>query len=143
MCIPLYSFGYPIDEQMLPEGSYTLSYLAPSSSLLFYPRSQTISVIAGQCQSPLPVIHTREGRVVSGQIVPPLQGVTIRMSVNENGVQSVLETTSDEKGWYAFTAIDHAAQFISFFGNQIVESFIHTLLKQLRKDMYSIPHQMV
>ena len=39
---------------------------------------------------------------------------TIRMTVNENGVESVLETRSDEKGWYAFTAIDHAATFISF-----------------------------
>lgn len=100
--------------QSLPEGEFTLSYLAPSSSLLFYPRSQTFSVLPNQCQTAVPAIHTREGRVVSGQIVPALQGVTIRMTVNENGVESVLETRSDEKGWYAFTAIDHAATFISF-----------------------------
>lgn len=99
---------------MLPEGEFTLSYLAPSSSILFYPRSQSFTVVPNQCQSPIAPINTREGRVVSGQIVPPLQGVTIRMRVDENGTESVLETSSDEKGWYAFTAIDHAAHFISF-----------------------------
>ena len=71
-------------------------------------------MLPNQCQSAIPTIQTREGRVVSGQVVPALQGVTIRMTVEENGVQSVLETVSNEKGWYAFTAIDHAATFISF-----------------------------
>ena len=98
---------------MIPEGEFVLSYQAPSTSLLFYPRSQTIHIVANRCQASIPVINTREGRVISGQVIPALQQVLIRMTVEEDGVKSVLETFSNENGWYSFTAIDNAATFIS------------------------------
>ena len=99
---------------MVPQGDYLLSYQAPSTSLLFYPRTQSIHVVANRCQDSIPVVHTREGRVISGQVIPPLPQVLIRMTVEEEGVKSVLETYSNENGWYAFTAIDNTAVFISF-----------------------------
>ena len=51
-----------------------------------------------------------EGRVVSGQIVPPLAGVVVRMTLEGS---APLEVTSDAKGVYVFPAIDPATKFIS------------------------------
>ena len=100
---------------MLDEGIYTFSYQAPSSALLFNPPSQQVKVLANQCQPILSIINTREGRIVSGQIIPPLPNVLIRMTIEENGEHSILETTSNDKGFYSFTAINQTTQFISFF----------------------------
>ena len=100
---------------MLDEGIYTFSYQAPSSALLFNPSSQQVKVLANQCQPILPIINTCEGRIVSGQIIPPLPNVLIRMTIEENGEHSILETISNDKGFYSFTAIDQTIQFISFF----------------------------
>lgn len=113
---------------MLDEGVYTFSYQAPSTALLFTPRSQQVKVVGNQCQPALPTVNTREGRVVSGQIIPALPNVLIRMNVVENGVSSVLETTSNDKGFYSFAAIDQEAQFISFFDLIHFFCFLHCLL---------------
>ena len=78
----------------MPQGEIVLSYLAPASSLLFHPRSQTVHVVANQ-------------------IIPALQDVRVMMEVVEEGVTSLLEALSDEKGFYAFSAIEPAAEFIS------------------------------
>lgn len=66
---------------------------------------------AGRCQEPLKPVAAAEGRVVSGQIVPPLAGVVVRMTLEG---AAPLEATSDAKGVYVFPAIDPATHFISF-----------------------------
>ena len=110
---------------MLEEGVYTFSYQAPSSALLFNPPSQQVKVLANQCQPILPIINTREGHIVSGQIIPPLPNVLIRMNLEENGEHSILETLSNDKGFYSFTAIDQNTQFISFFPFLFSLFFLH------------------
>ena len=110
---------------MLDEGMYTFSYQAPSSALLFNPPSQQVKVLANQCQPILSIINTREGRIVSGQIIPPLPNVLIRMTIEENGEHSILETLSNDKGFYSFTAIDQNTQFISFFPFLFSLFFLH------------------
>lgn len=128
---------------MLDEGVYTFSYQAPSSALLFNPSSQQVKVLANQCQPILPIINTREGRIVSGQIIPPLPNVLIRMNIEENGEHSIIETLSNDKGFYSFTAIDQNTQFISFFlFFFLCFFFIYNHLKLLRKVIFSILHLM-
>ena len=51
--------------------------------------------------------------MVTGQIIPALPDVRVMMEVVEEGVTSLLEALSDEKGFYAFSAIEPAAEFIS------------------------------
>ena len=98
----------------MPQGEVVLSYLAPASSLLFHPRSQTVEVVANQCQPRVATVHGHKGRVVTGQIIPALQDVRVLMEVVEEGVTSLLEALSDEKGFYAFSAIEPSAEFISW-----------------------------
>ena len=98
----------------MPQGEIVLSYLAPASSLLFHPRSQTVRVVANQCQPRVATVQGHKGRVVTGQIIPALQDVRVMMEVVEEGVTSLLEALSDEKGFYAFSAIEPAAEFISW-----------------------------
>ena len=98
----------------MPRGEVTLSYLAPSSSILFHPRAQTVTVVENRCQAPVPVVRGHTGRVVTGQIIPALEDVRVVMEVIEDGVTSLLEALSDEKGFYVFSAIEPSASFISF-----------------------------
>ncbi|KAK8818259.1 hypothetical protein WA556_006079 [Blastocystis sp. ATCC 50177/Nand II] len=98
----------------VPQGEIVLSYLAPASSLLFHPRSQTVRVVANQCQPRVATVQGHKGRVVTGQIIPALPDVRVMMEVVEEGVTSLLEALSDEKGFYAFSAIEPAAEFISW-----------------------------
>lgn len=51
--------------------------------------------------------------MVTGQIVPPLEGVSLVMTLEEDGGKVQLETRSDSRGAYAFPAIDFSAVFIS------------------------------
>lgn len=97
----------------MPQGEIVLSYLAPASPLLFHPRAQTVHVVANQCPPRVPAVQGHKGRVVTGQIIPALQDVRVLMEVVEEGVTSLLEAVSDEKGFYAFSAIEPAAEFIS------------------------------
>ena len=98
----------------MPRGEITLSYLAPASSILFHPRAQTVTVVENHCQAPVPVVRGHTGRVVTGQIIPALEDVRVVMEVIEDGVTSMLEALSDEKGFYVFSAIEPSASVISF-----------------------------
>ena len=67
-----------------------------------------------RCQAPVPVVRGHTGRVVTGQIIPALEDVRVVMEVIEDGVTSMLEALSDEKGFYVFSSIEPSASFISF-----------------------------
>lgn len=71
-------------------------------------------MVPSHCQGPIPTVTVSEGRVISGQIIPPLAGVTVRMTVTDNGKMKVVECMSDEKGSYSFTPISQDAEIISF-----------------------------
>ena len=96
--------------QTLVPGEYSLRFSAPNTPYLFRPAVLPLSVVAGRCQESLKPVVAAEGRVVSGQIVPPLAGVVVRMTLEGS---APLEVTSDAKGVYVFPAIDPATQFIS------------------------------
>ena len=56
--------------------------------------------------------------MVTGQIIPALAGVTVRMVMEgEEGENQVMEAQSDEKGVYVFPAIEQSAKIISFPNN--------------------------
>ena len=61
----------------------------------------------------IPTVTVSEGRVVSGQIIPPLAGVTVRMTVKDNGKMKMVESVSNENGEYSFTPISQDAEIIS------------------------------
>ena len=55
--------------------------------------------------------------MVTGQIIPALAGVTVRMVMKGEEGEMVMEAQSDEKGVYVFPAIEQSAEIISFQNN--------------------------
>ena len=103
---------------------YHLVGFPPPSHADAGPRRVLAALLGAQHTVPLPSrrssprgeetlkpVAAAEGRVVSGQIVPPLAGVVVRMTLEG---AAPLEATSDAKGVYVFPAIDPATHFISF-----------------------------
>ena len=115
--------------QSLPPNTYSIRYSAPHSSYLFHPTFYSLTVIPARCQDMIPTVTVTEGRVVRGQIIPPLAGVTVRMTVTDNGKMKIVEAISDEKGEYSFTPISQDAEIISYYCHS--NNLLHfTLLKQ-------------
>ena len=100
----------------MPAGTYSLSLHAPHTPYLFVPASLPFTVVADRCQNALPTIGVKEGRVVTGKIIPALAGVTVRMTMmmNEEKEKEVMEVKSDENGVYVFPAIEQSIEMISF-----------------------------
>ena len=96
----------------MPAGTYSLSLRAPHTPYLFIPASLPFTVVADRCQSALSTIGVKEGRVVTGKIIPALAGVTVRMTMKE--VKEVKEVMSDVNGVYVFPAIEQSTEIISF-----------------------------
>ena len=98
----------------MPAGTYSLSLRAPHTPYLFVPASLPFTVVADRCQSALPTIGVKEGRVVTGKIIPALAGVTVRMTMMVKEEKKVMEVESDVNGVYVFPAIEQSADIISF-----------------------------
>ena len=56
-------------------------------------------------------------------LIPPLAGVTVRMTVKDNGKMKMVESVSNENGEYSFTPISQDAEIISLVVIPII-SFI-------------------
>ena len=105
----------------MPAGTYSLSLRAPHTPYLFVPASLPFTVVADRCQSALPTIGVKEGRVVTGKIIPALAGVTVRMTMmageEKEKEKELMEVESDVNGVYVFPAIEQSVEMISFLIN--------------------------
>jgi hypothetical protein len=73
-----------------------------SETLFFYPRTLSTTVKSlDECVSPLPPFDARPGLVFKGKIIPPLEGVEVRVMSGNNFDEVVLNNvTTNQKGEY-------------------------------------------
>eukprot|EP00761_Pharyngomonas_kirbyi_P007152 gb/GECH01007161.1/.p1 GENE.gb/GECH01007161.1/~~gb/GECH01007161.1/.p1 ORF type:complete len:1219 (+),score=287.52 gb/GECH01007161.1/:1-3657(+) len=79
-----------------------LEFVPVSSSLLFYPRSRTITVSsAKECLPPLESFEGRPGKYIEGKADPPVSNASVRIFSQDHSSESeVASAVTNESGWY-------------------------------------------